>query len=292
MTLSNEDFLRKTITKFVKSSPGNRMDRLDGSPYFDEPLVGFSDGDAQLFTELKSAIGDYHLTPREILEKMAAEGDAAPNQNLENIGVVSYVLPITEKTRQSNRSRDKYPSIEWAHTRDFGERLNIMLREHLVNAIREKGYMAIGPHGSKYFEVKREVMNSNWSERHACYVAGLGTFGLSDGFITPLGVAHRCGSVVTNMKLAPSPREAENPYWNCLHYREDTCRVPKCVERCPVGAITEDGHDKHKCYHYVYEVCLPELREEYNVETATGCGLCQTGVPCEFAVPSGTAPAR
>jgi ferredoxin len=285
MTSSNEEFLRNTIKEFVKSSPENRMDKLNGGPYFDEPLVGFSDGDDALYNEFKSIIGDYHFTPRELLEKMAADGDAASNQGLEDISVVSYVLPITEETRISNRSQDKYPSIEWAHQREFGEMFNVKLREHLVNAIREKGYMAIAPHGSKYFEIKREVLNSNWSERHACYVAGLGTFSLSDGFITPAGIAHRCGNVVTNMKLTPTLREAENHYYNCLHYREDACR--KCVERCPAGAITPEGHDKEKCRYHVYTTCLEDKREEYGVEKATGCGLCQTAVPCEFAVPAG-----
>lgn len=286
MAVTHEEFIRNTIKEFVKSTPANRKEKLDGSPYFEEPLVGFSSGDDPLYSCFKTIIGDYHLAPREVLEKMIADGDAAPNQALANVSVVSYVLPIAETTRKSNRSQEKYPSIEWAHTRELGERFNGMLRAHLVNAIREKGYMAIAPHDSKYFEMKREVMNSNWSERHACYVAGLGTFSLSDGFITPAGIAHRCGSVVSNMKLSPSPRQAENHYWNCLHYREDACR--KCVERCPVGAITKEGHDKQKCFYHVYTTCLKDKREEYGLESATGCGLCQTGVPCESAVPKST----
>ncbi len=283
--MTREDFLKNTIEEFIDSCPGNRTDKLgDDSPYFDGPLVGFSNGDDPLYTEFKKVIGDYHFTPRELLENMISDGDAASNQNLENVSVVSYVLPVTEKTRESNRPQKKYPSIRWAHTREFGERFNGMLRDHLVSAIRESGYMAIAPHGSKYFEIKKEEFNSNWSERHACYVAGLGTFSLSDGFITSAGIAHRCGNVVTNMKLVPSPREAENHYWNCLHYREDACR--KCVERCPVGAISpESGHDKEKCHYHVYTTCLNDKREEYGVESATGCGLCQTNVPCEFSVP-------
>ena len=38
-------------------------------------------------------------------------------------------------------------------------------------------------------------MASCWSERHAAFVSGLGTFGLCDGLITPVGKAMRCGSV-------------------------------------------------------------------------------------------------
>jgi len=32
-------------------------------------------------------------------------------------------------------------------------------------------------------------LQSNWSERHVAFIAGLGTFGLSRSLITPLGTA-------------------------------------------------------------------------------------------------------
>ena len=44
---------------------------------------------------------------------------------------------------------------------------------------------------------------STWSERHAAYASGLGTFGLSDGLITPRGQAMRCGSVVARIAVPP-----------------------------------------------------------------------------------------
>jgi epoxyqueuosine reductase QueG len=45
---------------------------------------------------------------------------------------------------------------------------------------------------------EKYVFSSNWSERHAAYTAGLGTFGLCDGLITPLGKAMRVGEGVRN----------------------------------------------------------------------------------------------
>jgi epoxyqueuosine reductase QueG len=57
-----------------------------------------------------------------------------------------------------------------------------------------------------------------------------------------------------------------------------------CAARCPAGAITAHGHDKDKCYEYSYRVCLKDKKVEYGV-TITGCGLCQTKVPCEFEIP-------
>ena len=90
---------------------------------------------------------------------------------------------------------------------------------------------------------------STWSERHAAYAAGLGTFGLCDGLITPLGKAVRCGSVIARIPIQPSSRPYQDHHAYCLFYSKGICG--KCIDRCPVGAITKDGHDKSKCQHYV-----------------------------------------
>jgi epoxyqueuosine reductase QueG len=54
--------------------------------------------------------------------------------------------------------------------------------------------------------------------------------------------------------------------------------------RCPAGAITTKGHDKNKCYDYVYSTARGSKSVEYGVKI-TGCGLCQTKVPCEYEIP-------
>jgi epoxyqueuosine reductase len=123
---------------------------------------------------------------------------------------------------------------------------------------------------------------SSWSERHAAYASGLGTFGLSDGLITPKGKAIRVGSVVTDLVLQPSSQKYRTHRSNCLYYYNKTCNV--CAVRCPAGAITSKGHDKDKCSEYAYKVIGPSKKAEYGVKIA-GCGLCQTKVPCEFEIP-------
>ena len=123
---------------------------------------------------------------------------------------------------------------------------------------------------------------SRWSERHAAYAAGLGTFSLSDGFISTRGIAHRCGSVITTLPLRPTQRRFGNHYSNCLHYHDGSCGV--CIARCPVGAITRNGHDKARCRELVYGTAPERLSQQYGVPQ-TGCGLCQTRVPCEAAIP-------
>jgi len=123
---------------------------------------------------------------------------------------------------------------------------------------------------------------SNWSERHVAHACGLGTFGLSDGLITPVGKAMRCGSVVTDMPLTPTPRSYKSHTEYCLFHSYGTCR--ECIERCPAGAITEAGHDKEICRKYAYGKIKETVGPTYGVVT-TGCGLCQTGVACEGRIP-------
>jgi epoxyqueuosine reductase QueG len=276
-----EEWLRTRIADYVRTSPQNRLQRIDDSPMFDEPLVGYADGDDALFQQYKTIIGSFHLTPREIMAHELA-GESAVEGPL---SVVCWVLPITDATRASNRSRDMAPSRLWSHTRNDGEPFNDAVREHVVALLREAGYKAIAPPLTDLFRIYNEGIErppaSTWSERHAMYVAGLGTFSLSDGFITPRGIAMRCGSVVTNMPLTATPRPYADHYANCLYYAKGTCGI--CIARCPAGAITRQGHDKSLCSAYMSREFAP-LKDEYAV-TITGCGLCQTGVPCESAIP-------
>jgi epoxyqueuosine reductase len=58
-----------------------------------------------------------------------------------------------------------------------------------------------------------------------------------------------------------------------------------CIERCPAGAITNSGHDKVKCQQYLKDIGYRPKENYHIVKSVAGCGLCQTGVPCEAANP-------
>jgi epoxyqueuosine reductase len=279
-------YLQDEIANFVRESQMNRLWRIDEGPIWDAPLVGFADGDDPLFEEYKTIIGSYHLTPRELLQYAVEEFTKVPHRSLEKVSVISWILPTAERIRESNRLEDREPSEMWVHARHYGEDFNDALRYHIVDLLVDAGYFAMtAPIGSAVFErFDYEMHNSptsNWSERHAAYAAGLGTFSLNDALITPLGMAMRCGSVVTNLPLPPSPRPYENHVSNCLYLYEGSCG--ECIARCPVGAITSEGHDKQKCHEYAMNE-LRHLKIRYGVKL-TGCGLCQVGVPCEERIP-------
>ena len=143
--------------------------------------------------------------------------------------------------------------------------------------------------GTRWFEPVQTSsgLSSKWSQRHVAYAAGLGTFGLSDGFITPAGIAIRIGSVVCDLAIPPTQRKYTGHHANCLFFSQGTCQ--KCAERCPAGAISARGHDKNKCFAYLQEmrkIAQQEGRTEgYIGKAYLGCGFCQTGVPCEDKIP-------
>ena len=283
-------FLEHAIKDYVRTSPANRLTSFNDEPIFNEPLVGIADGDDPIFQEYKSIIGDFHFTPREVLamDRQEQGGDAEKEPG--NVSVISFIMPATYETRLSLRSESRIPSLRWNHTRWQGQNLINELSKYVVSLLEELGCQALVPELADFYKIffsEPDVRMSNWSQRHIAYAAGLGTFSLNDGFITPRGIAIRCGSVVTDIALMPTPRVYADHLANCLFYRDKSCQ--RCIERCPVGAISEEGHDKKKCRDFLVEgqrVVLKELgRDEGYIGTYLGCGLCQTRVPCEFSIP-------
>lgn len=281
----HEAFIERILQEFVAGNEGNRHQAPEDGPYFKEPLVGFADGEDPLFSQYKEIIGPYHFTPREVLEKAISEGLTPGRRGLKRISVIAYILPIPEETVRGNAQESRFPTRQWAHNRNFGEQFNVQLRQHLVETLEALGYAAIAPMSSKYFAVERSgdtPVASNWSERHACYASGLGTFSINDGFITSRGIAMRCGSVITNLELSPTPRPYASHTENCLFCRDGSCGA--CIQRCPAEAISEKGHDKARCANYIMTEVGPIYKPQYGVEI-TGCGLCQSGVPCQDRIP-------
>lgn len=274
-------FLQKAIKDFVARSESNRLASFGGTPIWDEPLVGFAAADDPLFAHYRTVVGPHHLTPREALGQ-APEDEARP------ASVISIVLPCTRETRLSLRHETSVPSLRWNHTRWHGQDFINLLADQLVSLLQGLEHRAVAPERAPYFRIK-ELANglaSNWSQRHVAYAAGLGTFSLNDALITPKGIAVRLTSVVCDLELPATPRPHNGHTANCLFYRGGSCR--RCIERCPAGAISEQGHDKVKCRAFLFneqKARLEALGREGYVGRYPGCGLCQTKVPCEDRVP-------
>lgn len=252
----HHDDIEKMSERFVLESSFNRVSELDGLTIFAAPLVGITSADDPLFTVLKQndVVGPNHMSPKEWLSEAQS--------------VISYFLPFSQEVRIANRPFG-HAAKEWLYGRIEGELVNNALRKYLVEHFESFGYTAVAPALDRRFRVIER--RSNWSERHAAYIAGLGTFSLSRSLITERGSAGRIGSVIVSMPLKPT----ERPYTKMDEY----CSMcGACILRCPPLAISETGKDNAVCSAYLDRV-LSRFQPRY------GCGKCQTGVPCEYQRP-------
>jgi epoxyqueuosine reductase len=269
------------IRDFINNSPENTLKNKENDRAWADPLIGFSKGDDPLYQTYKDVVGLFHWTPEEIFRKTYDASDLSADQ----LTVISWILPQAEASKSDNRKETVYPSERWVRARMFGEECNVKLYKHVVALLQEAGIDAVAPALSPHFQrtkSDRYVFSSTWSERHAAHASGLGTFGLCDGLITPKGKAMRCGSVVARIQIPPTKRPYQSHQAYCLFYANGTCK--KCIDRCPAGALTEAGHDKLKCKNYMHPRIDEYVASRFGFK-GYGCGLCQTGVPCESINP-------
>jgi len=269
----NKQDLIKTAEYFVEHSQDNYItkqiaisENVVGMKIFDAPIFAFGSTDDEYFTLLKqpSAIGEHFLIPKEWLPQSKT--------------VISFFLPFSEAVKKGNRRDMLWPSEEWLHGRIEGQTLLNKLCMHLKSEFINAGYNSLVPTLDERFwsnnvcSHHEATFTSNWSERHAAFVCGLGTFGLSKGLITQKGIAGRFGSILTELYLPPDKREYENIYEYCS-------MCGKCVKSCPVNAISiENGKNHIVCCEF-----LDKTAEKY--KPRYGCGKCQIGVPCESRIP-------
>ncbi|TKB28575.1 4Fe-4S ferredoxin [Desulfopila sp. IMCC35006] len=275
--------ITQQIESWMDNRANNALEPGAPLPAFGKPLVGVAHGEDALFTFLKHDIGpDFYWTPEEAFLSAFPEEQTRADE----LSVIAWVLPQTEHTRLAQRKSLDLPSIEWSKARHYGEMVNENLRRYLVDLLEAEGYRACAPvllpQWSRALS-GRYGFASSWSERHAAHACGLGTFGISDGLITPVGKAVRVGSVVVRRRFTATPRlYAKHNEW-CLFHATGKCLV--CMRRCPAGAISQRGHDKVKCKQYIRSVTAVHVEKEQLGIRVSSCGLCQTKVPCENRIP-------
>lgn len=272
----------KLAEDFTKSSEYNRIGKdiaigqeVAGMQIYDSPIFAFGAADDSFFQDLKNPdiVGDHIMLPKDWLPEAKT--------------VITFFLPFTESVRESNRKCPTWPSAGWLHGRIEGQTFIGKLCLYLQTGLQNAGYKTLVPSMDKRFwsgtgankpkpgtnNAPPTPFTSNWSERHAGFICGLGTFGLSKGIITPKGMAGRLGSVITELVLTPDARDYLDPYEYCI-------KCGSCVDNCPVGAITiEDGKDHTICSPFL-DTTARKFKPRY------GCGKCQVSVPCETCIPS------
>lgn len=249
--------LEEELRELFLTEPANRLKEFDNCFIFFPPVTAVAAADDELFLRYKdpTVIGAHHLAPREWLPEARS--------------VISYFLPFSFRIVESNGA-EGFPSEEWVYGRIEGEAMNDVARRFVVDYLSRAGGKALAPS----FDPRYRILDnrSTWSERHAAYAAGLGTFSLSRNLITAKGCAGRFGSVITDLEFEPTPRRYSSMHDNCNFCGD-------CIKRCPAGAITSVGKDVERCSVYIDSVLKPRFAPRY------GCGKCQTRVSCSRAIP-------
>jgi len=268
--------LERQLAAFVAEEPGNRVEEsyalrpeYVGTPIFEAPLMGCAAANDPLFAFMKQRADIYGPTLR------------LPEEWLPGaVSVVSFFLPFTRAIRDSNRGDLSRPSDLWLHGRIEGQAFLNRAAVYLAELLREAGGRVAVPSVDPAFSVVRDPSRaergeppyvSNWSERHAAFTAGLGTFSLSKHLITEKGVCGRFSSVITDLPLPVTPRPYTDPYEYCTF-----CGA--CRKRCPVDAIGPQEKDNRICSDF-----QKGIRERF--APRYGCGKCQLSVPCETRRP-------
>lgn len=271
--------LGRFIRRYMDDDANNSL-RLIDRRAFDSPIVAFSRADDPWFERIREHIdAERYMLACDWL-RTVYDKDYDPAE----VSIVSWVLPHLEETRKECHPLSDCSSLSWQRARVQGEDCNRALAAAVEAELRRLGIDAVAPMISPQFsqlDSEKFVRISNWSERHTAFVAGLGTFGLCGGLITPAGKAVRLGSAIFARPVSATPR----PYTRYDEYCLADKGCTACIRRCPAGAITPEGRDKQRCLDYFRDSIAPICHERYQYDGYSVCGLCQTAVPCEHGIP-------
>jgi epoxyqueuosine reductase len=264
------NMLRTEILNFLQSFSDNSTHNIvpedialslecAGIRMYEWPLVGVSSAQDEIYKKYKKPdiVGENYMLPCEWMDSAKS--------------VISIFNPFTQHIKDSNAGGEM-PSYKWLHARIEGQTYVVAAAQALAEYIRSKGGQAMVPVEDERFKVYQQPkIYSNWSERHAAYIAGLGTFSLNRALITKKGIAGRFCSVITDIEMTADEREYTEHYNNC-----SLCGA--CLRACPVDAINKNGKAHVPCYKF-----LEKVNEQF--PSYYGCGKCQCGVPCESGIP-------
>ena len=264
------------LREYIRTSPENFIGldialrpELAGMQIFDEPLFGYAAADDAYFTTAKNpeVVGAHFMSPGEWLTGAKT--------------VVCLFLPFTAQVRTANRRNMAWPADEWLHGRIEGQNFQNSICRFAEDLLKKAGFPALAPMTDARFtrvspltsdKTAQTFYTSNWSERHAAYAAGLGTFSLSKGLITVKGVAGRYLSIISALSFEADKRRYTGIYDYCSN-----CGA--CIRNCPTAAISKEREKNH----YLCSEFVDSVKAKH--DPRFGCGKCQVNVPCETRAP-------
>jgi hypothetical protein len=98
-----EEINNKWISELIKNFVEKSSENILGDEYYEKawenPLIGFSIGNDELYGFFKKDIGDFYLTPEEIYNR------TFPNdyKKAEELSIISWILPQSKATKEEQR---------------------------------------------------------------------------------------------------------------------------------------------------------------------------------------------
>lgn len=238
-----KDFIVNIIVKLVNNAR---------PAIYRAPLIGYASAKDEVFLQTKAIVGEKYILPEGLLPGAKT--------------VVAFFLPFKKEIVFGNR-QGNMPSRQWAQAYQTTNNLINNICRELNSQLAEKGVKSAWLLPTYEFDQKK--LMAQWSHKHAAFACGLGTFGRNQLFLTARGCAGRIGSMVLDIELAPDTRN--NELVACI----DGCKY--CMDICPVGALSNSGFDRHKCFAH----CQAADNSFPDLDCVEVCGKCSTG-PCAF----------
>jgi epoxyqueuosine reductase len=251
--------LRTLAEEYVVSEPV----RMSVESFWQKPLLVSAPIDDR-FEILPQIAFDEHLHPRDLLATARS--------------LIVFFIPFNRELIKENKKGDR-PCRNWGlayvQTNDLIGRLSQALAEFLAANGFKSG---LTPATHNFDE---DILMARWSHKHLAFLANLGRFGTHHMLITPVGCTGRLGSLVTEADLGE----------HALIHTAEACllkagkKCGKCIEVCPVDALSDSGFERHRCWNRLNENrdtldYFSDLPKSTHV-----CGKCAALVPCSFLNP-------
>ncbi len=251
--------LRKLVTDFTCK----RIERKQLPNWWREPLLATAEADGR-FDILPEIAAGNHMLPGELLETCQT--------------VVAFFIPFTAEVSDGNADGE-FASDAWGLSLALTNGLIQDISEFINDFLAGYGYKSVLTPATYNFDP--ECLTARWSHKHLAHIAGLGRFGINAQLITPSGCAGRLGSLVTEARLGDNPLVEEKEL--CLYKAGYECL--RCMEICPVHAVTLKGIERHRCDKRIQVnrkrfAGRPDMADDIEV-----CAKCVAGMPCSLQSP-------